>query len=164
MEEDNEIRLKKVKVAAPDIEKNIYDYNNKIALFFENDINALKEYYELIYRTRPEMIKVGKEQLNYDYDFNVNLNHYDPWEEYKLIYRDIFKRGKIYYILKSIPEWKFLQIGHPVTHEDDTQSKYNPIRINNRDSIFSLIQNERYFDEREERRGTYKYHSQAVRI
>ena len=153
----------KVQIAAPDIEKNFLD-NKKTLLLFENDKQALKDYYDLVLCTRPQMIKSQTNELPYDWDFEVDLENYDPWQEYKLIYKDLFAKGRAYLIIKSIPDWKFLQVGKPDSAEDESYNKLNPLRHNHRDSIFSLITQDRYFNERMTKEGRYKKRSQAIRI
>ncbi len=124
----------------------------------------MKAYYTEIVQTKPNMLKEQSEVFDYDFDFDVDLNNYDPWKEYKLIYKDLFKRGRAYYILKSIPEWRFLQIGRVKSAEDVTVSQYNPKRYNNRDSIFTILAVDKYFHERERKEGIGKGKSQAIRI
>ena len=162
-EEDRQFLLENVTVAAPDREEN-YLNNNKALLLFENDENVLREYYDLIVTTRPNMIKETKTELPYDWDFEVDVNDYDPWNEYKMIYKDLLAKGRTYYILKSIPDWKFLQIGAPHSYEDDSMSQFNAKRANNRDSIFSMLTIDMYFHERLTKEGRYKGRSQAIRI
>lgn len=161
--QNTEYLLNKIKLAAPEIEKNSMD-DKKIILFFENDKNALKEYFEKVVMTRPKMIPEVKTDFPYDWDFEVDLDKYDPWNEYKLIYKDLLHKGRAYYILKSIPEWRFLQISRPNGDPIENISNYNPKRPNYRDSIFHMITNDRYFTERERKEGTYRGYSQAVRI
>jgi hypothetical protein len=155
--------IKNVQVAAPDREKNAMD-NKKYLILFESDKKALEEYFETVVKTRPEMVKEEKPEFAYDDDFEVDVNEYDPWHEYKLIYKDIFKRGRAYYIIKSIPEWRFLQIGEPQGEKDTINSEINPKRYNNRDSIFNILTIDRYFQERRTKEGLYKARSQAIRI
>jgi hypothetical protein len=161
--EETAYLLRNVKVAAPDVDKNYLD-EKKTILFFENDKNALKEYFDLVVSTRPEMVKEEKTEFAYDWDFDVDVNNYDPWQEYKMIYRDLFTKGRAYFIIKSIPEWKFLQVGTPVSNEEDSFSQFNPKRPNNRDSIFSMLTIDKYFHERMTKEGLSKDKSQAIRI
>jgi hypothetical protein len=161
--EDLQYLLKNVQVAAPDREKNALD-NNKFLILFDSDKKALEQYYDTIIRTRPQMIKETKSEFEYDDDFEVDLNNYDPWQEYKLIYKDLFKNGRAYYIIKSIPEWRFLQIGEPSSEEDNINNEINPKRYNSRDSIFTILSIDRYFQERRTKEGLYKARSQAIRI
>lgn len=165
-DEELNYKVQNIPIASPDREKNIYDNygGNKIILFNEQDKNALRIHHELIFKTRPEMIKEQSSNIPHDFDFEIDVTNYDPWQEYKMIYRDVLRKGRAYFILQSIPEWRFLQVGRPSGHEDDSMSHYNYKRMNNRDSIFSLITNERYFDERIKKEGSYKAYSQAIRI
>ncbi len=161
--DDMNYLLSNIKVAAPDVEPNFLD-NNKALLLFENDKNALREYYENVIAQRPKMIKEKSSELPYEFDFEVDMDNYDPWTEYKLIYKDLLAKGRAYYILKSIPDWKFLQIGRPVSHEDESRYRYHQARYNYRDSIFNIISQERYFEERITKDGKYKGKSQSIRI
>ena len=161
--EDTEFLLKNIKFAAPEIEKNVFD-DKKLVLLFENDKTALKEYFESIVQTRPNMIKEQKYEAPYDWDFEVDIQNYDPWTEYKLIYKDLFKKGRSYFILKSIPDWRFLQVGRTESDHLQSISDFNPKRPNNRDSIFTMLTIDRYFDERMKKEGLNKGHSQAIRI
>jgi len=162
-EENEKFLLENVSIAAPDREENFLN-NNKSINLFENDENVLREYFDLVVSTRPNMIKEKRTEIPYDWDFDVDVNDYDPWKEYKMIYRDLFARGRAYYILKSIPDWKFLQIGSAQSYEDDSISQFNPRRPNNRDSIFSMLTIDMYFNERLTKEGRYKGRSQAIRI
>jgi hypothetical protein len=161
--EDSEFLFNNLQFSAPEVEKNAFD-EKKFIFLFENDKNALKEYYDNIVKTRPNMIKEEKHEYPYDWDFEVDLNNYDPWTEYKLIYRDLFTKGRAYFILKSIPDWRFLQIGRPDGEKLEIISEFNPKRYNNRDSIFSMLTIDRYFTERERKEGYYRGKSQAIRI
>jgi hypothetical protein len=152
-----------IKFAAPEVEKNIMD-DKQVILLFENDKNALKEYFENIVQTRPEMIKETYPAYPYDWDFEIDVNNYDPWEEYKLIYKDLFQKGRKYYIIKSIPNWKFLEVGKAESFPVENVSEFNPKRHNNRDSIFTMLTIEKWFEEREKKEGTYRGKSQAIRI
>lgn len=161
--EEHEFLLKNVKFAAPEVQKNKLD-DKKYFMLFENDKEALKEYFENIVQTRPEMIKNEKYEYPYDWDFEVDLENYDPWQEYKLIYRDLFKKGRAYFILKRIPDWRFLQVGKVQSEPYNAISQYDPRRRNMRDSIFTMLTIERYFDERQKKEGFQRGKSQAIRI
>lgn len=145
---------------------NIIDENEKMSKIVpveEEDIKFLFNYYQTIYRNRPEMTKEEPEPEK-EFDFNINLEKYNPWDEYKQIYSGIYKKGKIHWLLKKMPEWKFLQIGEPNTTEDIASNPRNRFRSNMDDSIFNTIQIERYFDERLKKTGTFRGKSTAVRI
>ena len=58
------------------------------------------------------MLKETKEE-EHDFDFEINETQYDPWEEYKLTYKDLLLKGRKYYIIQSMPDWKFLQVRKP---------------------------------------------------
>lgn len=157
---EHELKINSIQIADPNRQ---HGEEEKLILE-EGDKNAMREYYELIYKTRPVMIKESKDEFDYDFDFEIDTENYDPWKEYKMIYKDSFKKGRAYYILKSIPEWRFLMRGQPESTEDNLVSRYNPKRDNNRDSIFTILTVDRYFHERETKEGKYKGKSQAIRI
>jgi hypothetical protein len=161
--EDNEFKLSQISVAAPDVETNFLD-EKKSFILQEGDKNAMKEYYENVVLTRPIMLKEKPKQLSYDFDFEVDIENYNPWDEYSKIYKDLLIRGRSYYILKSMPEWYFLQIGRPQSYDDETFYKYSLGRYNYRDSIFNILSQERYFQERYTKEGKYRNKSQAIRI
>ncbi len=155
--------MNKVKLSAPHVEMNSMD-GKRMITFFENDENAMREYFENIVSTRPEMVKETAKEYPYDWDFEVDMDNYDPWKEYKMIYRDLFEKGRAHFILKSMPEWRFLQIQQPKGRNVDSISKFDPRRPNHRDSIFEMITNDLYFNQREKKEGVYKEYSQSVRI
>ena len=154
---------KNVKIAAPDTEINFLD-NKKNLLLFDGDKQALKEYYEQVLVTRPKMHKERHYETDYDWDFEVDLDNYDPWVEYKMIYKDLFAKGRKYFILKSIPEWRFLQVGRTEGEDDESFSQTNPARYNHRDSIFNILTRDQYFHERMAKEGRYKGRSASIRI
>ena len=161
--DDIEYLKKNVNIAAPDVEANFLDQKKNI-LLFDSDKQALKDYFDYVVSTRPQMFKEKTYEPSYDWDFEVDIDNYDPWTEYKLIYRDLFAKGRKYFILRSIPEWRFLQIGRAQGIEDETVSKTNPIRFNTRDSIFNILTQDRYFHERMTKEGRYKGRSASIRI
>jgi hypothetical protein len=130
----------------------------------ESDKEHLEKYYNLVHAERPQMLKYKDDEYDYDFDFEVDTDNYDPWKEYQLIYRDIFRKGKAYWIIKSMPDWKFLQVGKPNSIAAITHSEYNFKRPNMNDSIFTLLTIERYFDERRSKANLLKGKSQAIRI
>ena len=129
----------------------------------EEDVEFFYNYYNNIYKNRPEMTKEEADPEK-EYDFFVNLDKYNPWDEYKQIYSGIYKKGKIHWLLRKMPEWKFLQIGEVNTDEDKATNIRNRLRDNMDDSIFNVIGIDRYFEERLKKEGTYKGRSQAIRI
>lgn len=110
------------------------------------------------------MIKQQDLEYDYDLDFDIDIDNYNPWEEYRMIYRDLFAKGKAYWIIKSMPDWKFLQIGSVESSEDNSVSQYNVKRTNMNDSIFNTIMTNRYFDERESKAGISRGKSHSIRI
>ena len=130
----------------------------------ESDRQHLENYYNLVHAERPQMLKHKDDEFDYDFDFEIDTDNYDPWKEYQLIYRDIFRKGRAYWIIKSMPDWKFLQVGKPQSEETSTHSEYNFKRPNMNDSIFTMLTVERYFEERRSKDNLLKGKSQAVRI
>ena len=156
-EEENKFKNSKVKI----IDEN--EKMSKIVFTNDEDVEFLRNYYNVVYANRPEMTK-EEADVEKDYDYHIDLNKYNPWDEYKQIYSGVYKKGKIHWLLRKMPEWKFLQIGTPNTYEDIATNPRNRLRNNMDDSIFSAMQTERYFDERLEKGGTFKGKSTAVRI
>lgn len=138
--------------------------NKKFLNIFEEDKEFLRSYYDVVHLTRPNMIKQEDSEFDWDWDFEVDRDNYDPWTEYKMIYRDLFTKGKAYWIIKSMPDWKFLQVGQINSDEDISTNQYNPKRANMNDSIFNMMMTDRYFEERSSKRGIAKGKSQSVRI
>lgn len=136
---------------------------NKILFNNEEDVEFLRNYYNQIYKNRPVMTKEEPEAEK-EYDFNINIDKYNPWDEYKQIYSGIYKKGKTHWLLRKMPEWKFLQIGEPNTVEDKASNVRNRYRDNMDDSIFNAVLTERYFDERLKKIGTFRGKSTSFRI
>jgi hypothetical protein len=110
------------------------------------------------------MIKQQDPEFDYDMDYDIDVDNYDPWAEYKMIYKDIFTKGRAYWIIKSMPDWKFLQIGSVQSSNDESSSEYNFKRPNMNDSIFNTLMTSRYFEERESKAGKSRGKSQSIRI
>ncbi len=137
---------------------------NKYLILDESDKEHLEKYYNLVHSERPQMLKYRDDEFEYDFDFEIDTDNYDPWKEYQLIYKDIFGKGRAYWIIKSMPDWKFLQIGKPDSVETVTHHENNYKRPNMNDSIFTQLTIERYFDERRSKANLLKGKSQAIRI
>lgn len=160
-EREKQDRLNLINVidfAIPDEEKNYYNLGTKSEKY-------VKYYYNLfVKRFRPTMIKETPQEFEYDFDFEIDEKNYDPWKEYKMIYRDVLTKGRAYWIIKTIPEWYFLQVGKPNTERMSNISRYNPKRPDMEDSIFHFITQERYFDERDRKMNLYNGYSQSIRV
>ncbi len=146
---------------------NIIDHSepeSKYLILDESDKEHLEKYYNLVYSERPQMVKYKNDEYDHDFDFEIDTDNYDPWKEYQLIYRDIFSKGRAYWIIKSMPDWKFLQIGKPNSIDNIAKSDYNWKRPNMNDSIFTQFTIERYFEERRSKDNLLKGKSQAIRI
>ena len=160
-EKELEEKLKDINVIDMNVPEREKHYNN---LGTNSEKYANYYYNSYVKRFRPVMIKETEIECDYDYDFEIDEKNYDPWKEYKMIYRDAFSKGRLYWIIKSFPEWYFLQTGKPENVKFNNMSRYNPKRPQMEDSIFSYIMLERYFDERERKWNRYNGTSTAVRI
>jgi len=129
----------------------------------EEDLKFYEKYYNLVYLKRPEMTKEAAESEK-RFDFSIDPENYNPWDEYKSIYSGIYKKGKIHWLLSKMPEWKFLQIGNISTYEDNTTNPNNRLKPMMDDSIFNVLSIDRYFDQRLMKQGFYKGRSQSIRI
>jgi len=129
----------------------------------EEDLKFYEKYYNLVYLKRPEMTKEAAESEK-RFDFSIDPENYNPWDEYKSIYSGIYKKGKIHWLLSNMPEWKFLQIGNISTYEDNTTNPKNRLKPMMDDSIFNVLSIDRYFDQRLMKQGFYKGRSQSIRI
>ncbi len=116
VEEEN-YRLNKVKV----IDES--EPAAKMLFTDDSDLKFFEKYYNLVYLKRPEMTKEEREG-EISFDFPIDSENYNPWEEYKNIFSGIYKKGKIHWLLSRMPEWKFLQIGETSSMEDITT---NPV-------------------------------------
>ena len=99
-------------------------------------------------------------------DFEINEKAYDPWEEYKQTYKDLLKKGREYFIIQSIPEWKFLQLRKPtpkVLDELVDKAKGEKFR-DHQDSIFEILALERYHYERHHKDNRFHQETQTHRI
>lgn len=134
------------------------------ALFLnDEDLKFFEKYYNNVYLKRPVMTKEDSE-VEKEFNFSIDLENYNPWDEYKNIYSGIYKKGKIHWLLKRMPEWKFLQIGEVNSQEDQATNPRNRLKSNMDDSIFNVLTLDRYFEERQKKNGTYKGKSQSIRI
>ena len=156
-EEEAEFKASKIKII------NEEEKMSEVLLQSNEDVEFLENYYKIIYRNRPVMTKEESEPEK-DYDFHIDINKYNPWDEYKKIYSGIYKKGKKHWLLKKMPEWKFLQIGEPYIVENIHSNPRNRLRDNMDDSIFNAILTERYFDERLMKTGNFRGRSTSIRI
>lgn len=136
---------------------------SKVLFTDEEDLKLYEKYYNLVYLNRPEMTKERAEGEK-RFDFPIDPENYNPWEEYKSIYSGIYKKGKIHWLLSRMPEWKFLQIGEVSAYEDQATNPRNRLKSNMDDSIFNELSLDRYFEQRLKKNGTYKGRSQTIRI
>lgn len=136
---------------------------SKVLFTDEEDLKFYEKYFNLVYLNRPQMTKEAAEGEK-KFDFPIDAESYNPWDEYKSIYSGIYKKGKIHWLLSKMPEWKFLQIGDVSAFEDQATNPRNRLKPNMDDSIFNVLALERYFDERLRKEGTFKGKSTAIRI
>jgi len=129
----------------------------------EEDIKFYEKYYNLVYLNRPNMTKEEPEAEK-RFDFPIDSENYNPWDEYKHIYSGIYKKGKIHWLLSKMPEWRFLQVGTTSIVEDNATNRKNRLKNNMDDSIFNVLTIDRYFDERLTKKGTYRGRSPTIRI
>lgn len=127
--------------------------------------NHLRKYFDFISNNKIEMLK-EQEKSDHDFDFEINPNSYDPWEEYKLTYKDLFTKGRKYFIIQSIPEWKFLQVRKPTPKvldklvDKNKGEKYRDMQ----DSVFEILALERYHKERKTKENRFHQEQQSHRI
>lgn len=124
--------------------------------------NHLKSFFNFLSKFRVNLLKPQtKEEITFDY--NVNTDNYDPWDEYKFTYSDLFAKGRKYFIVESMPEWKFLQIRKPKVHDNDyvNERKHDYYM---KDSIFHLLSLERYHRERSHKENLYHQETQTHKI
>lgn len=117
-----------------------------------SDINHLREFFNFVNSNKINLLK-SKEEPAPEFDFDVNPIGYNPWDEYKQTYNDLFTKGRKYFIIQSIPDWKFLQVRKPTPRRlDDIPEKKNLMDVKlyrtRADSVFDLLSLERYHRER----------------
>jgi hypothetical protein len=157
LEEEEDFKASKVRI----IDET--EYSQDLILTDQDDLDFLEKYNNIIRSNRPHMTKEEPEAEK-DYDYHINTERYNPWDEYKQIYSGIYKKGKIHWLLRKMPEWKFLQVGDPLTYEDTATNPRNRHRDNMDDSIFNALLTERYFDERLKKEGLFRGKSTTIRI
>lgn len=145
----------------------IKEIENKETLIIhsEKEKSLLRKYLEFVLNNKIEMIK-EKEAESHDFDFEIDEKAYDPWEEYKQTYKDLLTKGRGYFIIQSIPEWKFLQLRKPtpkVLDELVDKSKGEKFR-DHQDSIFEILALERYHHERTHKDNRFQQENQTHRI
>lgn len=126
----------------------------KYLVHSDEEESHLKNYFNFVKRLNikyPEQ----KEAEDDEFDFEVSQDNYDPWEEYKKTYKDLLTKGRKYFIVQSIPEWKFLQVRKPKVLFDEKKSEFDDALPNLNDSIFHLLALERYHLERVQKMNLY---------
>ena len=145
------------------------DGKNKFLIHSDKEIKHLESYFYFINNNKVEMLKNKEDYEEYqDFDFEVpNGVQYNPWDEYKRIYSHLLTKGRKYYIIKSIPEWKFLQLRKPTPlRDDETIDKNTPYKDTNKmdDSIFQIWSLERYHHERKNKENIHHQENTTHRI
>ena len=178
--------MRKNKIDEEEIRKEIYSFNKNAEQEKRNfEINNLKIIKE---DSEPKVLVHGKIERNHleayfnfskankinflksenpechDFDFEIDQNNYDPWEEYKLVYKDLFEKGRKYFIVQSMPEWTFLKSRPNRYHVDEMYSPYHPNAKNFSDSIFHILSLERFHKERNQKQNLYHAEGQTHKI
>jgi hypothetical protein len=129
----------------------------------EEEESHLKKYFNFVKRLNIKYPK-QKEEEDDQFDFEVSQDNYDPWEEYKKTYKDLLAKGRKYFIVQSIPEWKFLQVRKPKVLFDEKKSEYDDALPNLNDSIFHLLALERYHLDRKRKMNLYNQENHTHKI
>ena len=143
--------------------------DDKVLIFNNEDTNHLKLYYNFLKSNEIKFIKNKDSYEEYnDFDFEIkNDSKYDPWNEYKSIYSDLLLKGRRYFIIKSIPEWKFLQIRKPTPKRiDEKLDKTTIVKNTHRmdDSIFQIWSLERWHAENRKKDNIHHQENTTHRI
>lgn len=133
--------------------------NESYLIHSDKDKENLQKIETFFKENQVELLKNNSED-EVSFDFPIDENNYDPWKEYKAIYSDLLKNGRKYYIVQSLPEWKFLQIRKPRYHMNENYNRISPDLPNMKDSIFHIYSIERYH--RERHRKENKYHQELL--
>jgi len=113
----------------------------------EKEENHMKKFSNFSKNFKVNLLKNNNDD-SIDFDFPIDEANYDPWQEYKAIYSDLMKNGRKYYIVQSLPEWKFLLTRKPRYHVNESYNPEIPHLPNMRDSIFHILSLERFHRER----------------
>ena len=138
--------------------------NNTLLIHSDKEENHLKEYFNFLNKSKIELLK-QEESEELDLAFEIDEKNYDPWEEYKLVYKDLLEKGRKHFIIQSIPEWKFLQVRKPnPLRADPHYDEYGGERTRMDDSIFQIWSLERYHHERNTKENRFHQEKQTHRI
>jgi hypothetical protein len=147
--------------------KIINDEEIKEKLLIHSNIEEehLKKYHSFLSNNQISMLKKS-ESIENSFDFEINPEKYDPWEEYKLVYGDLLTKGKAYFIIKTIPEWKFLQVRKPTPKVLDrlVDRRFGEHIRDIQDSVFEIAALERYHLERKTKVNRFQQEIQTHRI
>lgn len=172
-----------------EVRKTIHNFNNECkkakAEFFEKTFPAvntekprqsylvhsekeekhLKKFFDFSSKMKITMLPHQSVENDHDFDFYVDEDNYCPWEEYRRVYKDLFLKGRKYFIVQSIPEWKFLQVRKPeVRKNDELYNEHDPSKPNYKDSIFHMWSLERYHRQRVQKENLYQAENQTHKI
>lgn len=136
---------------------------DKYLVLSEDEESHLKKYFNFAKRLNIKYPE-AKESDEDGFDFEISQDNYDPWEEYKKTYKDLFAKGRKYFIVQSIPEWKFLQVRKPKVQYDEKKSEFSEMRPNFNDSIFHLLALERYHLDRHRKMNLYNQENATHKI
>lgn len=106
------------------------------------------ERYNAKFSEIPQLKKEDGHVDDYDFDFPVDLKNYNPWDEYRMIYKDVLTKGRKYWILQSIPDWYFLQEYRQESETYNGVSFFDPVRVNTNDSIFGALEIDKFRESR----------------
>lgn len=136
--------------------------NKAYLVHSEAEKNHLKSFFNFLSKFKVQLLKPEtKEEQTFDY--NLNTDNYDPWDEYKATYNDLFIKGRKYFIVESMPEWKFLQVRKPRVHDNDfsLERKHDYYM---QDSLFHFLSLERYHRERSRKENLYHQETTTHKI
>lgn len=125
----------------------------------------LKKYFNFLKKNEVSLLKKSDSEEK-SFDFEVNPEKYSPWDEYRLVYGDLLTKGRAYFIIKSIPEWKFLQIRKPTPKVLDrlVDRRLGEHIRDIQDSVFEIAALERYHLERKTKVNRFHQEKQSHRI
>jgi hypothetical protein len=125
----------------------------------------LKKYFSFLKKNEVSMLKKSDSEGK-SFDFEVSHEKYSPWDEYRLLYGDLLTKGRAYFIIKTIPEWKFLQVRKPTPKVLDrlVDRRLGEHIRDIQDSVFEIAALERYHLERKTKVNRFHQDKQSHRI
>lgn len=160
---DSKKKLEDFHVSQIKVVNNTAD-SKSLLIHSDKEANHLREYFNFLNKSKVELLK-PEESEDLDLGFEIDENNYDPWEEYKLIYKDLFEKGRKHFIIQSIPDWKFLQVRKPSPlRADPHYDQFGGEKTRMDDSIFQILALERYHHERNTKENRFNQEKQTHRI